>query len=57
MLKVIIGFALLAAAVAGGVKWATDKGTSKGPTVVKVEMPNPMGGDGGGSSGGAIYVP
>jgi len=57
VLKVIIGLALLAAAIAGGVRWATDKGTSSGPTVVKVEVPNPMGGGGGGGSGGAIYVP
>ena len=54
MVKVIIGLAVLAAAIAGGVKWATDQGASSGPTVVKVEVPNPMGGGGG---GGEIYVP
>ncbi len=54
MIKAIIGLAVLAAAIAGGVRWATDQGTSSGPTVVNVEMPNPMG---GGGSGGAIYVP
>lgn len=56
MVKAIIGLALVAAAIAFGVKWATDEGTSHGPTTVRVEMPNPMGGDSGGD-GGAIYVP
>lgn len=55
MIKAIVGLALLAAAVAYGVKWAADESTSKGPTTVTVEMPNPMGGDGGG--GDTIYVP
>ncbi len=56
MVKAIIGLALLAAAIAAGVRWATDQGTSTGPTVVKVEVPNPLGGSDQGD-GGAIYVP
>lgn len=58
MVKAIVGLALLAAAIAGGVKWAAERGASSGPTVVKVEVPNPLGGDSGGSGGGgALYVP
>lgn len=54
MVKAIIGLALVAAAIAFGVKWATDQGTSKGPTTVQVDVPNPMG---GGGDGDVIYVP
>lgn len=54
MLKAIIGLALIAAAIAYGLKWAADQGTDQGPTTVRVEVPDPMGGDGG---GGEIYVP
>jgi hypothetical protein len=56
MVKAIVGLALIAGAIAYGVRWAAEQGTSSGPTTVKVEVPNPMGGDGG-DSGGAIYVP
>lgn len=55
MIKAIVGLAMLAAAIAYGVKWAADQGTTNGPTTVRVEVPNPMGGDTG--DGGAIYVP
>jgi hypothetical protein len=57
VVKGMIGIALLAAAIAFGVKWATDKGTSGGPTVVTVAVPNPMGGGGGGDGGDQILVP
>jgi hypothetical protein len=57
MIKAIVGLALLAAAIAGGVKWAAERGASTGGTVVKVEVPNPLGGDSGSGDGGALYVP
>jgi hypothetical protein len=52
MIKAIIGLAALAAAIAYGVHWATEQGTSAGPKTVTVEMPDPMGGGGGGGNGG-----
>lgn len=55
MIKAIVGLALLAAAIAYGVRWTADQATRTGPTTVRVEVPNPMGGDTG--DGGAIYVP
>lgn len=55
MFKYLIGIGLVACAIAYGVDQLADKGTSGGPTVVTVQVPNPMGG--GGSGGGAIYVP
>jgi hypothetical protein len=55
MVKAIIGLALVAAAIAFGVKWATEQGASKGPTTIQVDVPNPMGG--GGGDGDVIYVP
>jgi len=55
VIKAILALAVVAAAIAAGVKWISDEGTSQGPTTVKVEVPNPMGG--GGDGGGEIYVP
>ncbi|MFL6204254.1 MAG: hypothetical protein ACJ739_02805 [Acidimicrobiales bacterium] len=58
MIKAILALAVVAGAIALGVKWISDEGTSQGPTTVKVEVPNPMGGDGNGGGGGdEIYVP
>ena len=54
MIKAILALAIAAAAIAAGVKWIADEGTSQGPTTVEVEVPNPMGGEG---DGGEIYVP
>ena len=55
MIKAILALAVVAAAIAAGVKWISDEGTSQGPTTVKVEVPNPMGGEGG--EGDELYVP
>ena len=55
MIKAILALAVVAAAIAAGVKWISDEGTSQGPTSVQVEVPNPMGGEDGG--GDEIYVP
>jgi hypothetical protein len=57
VIKAILALAIVAAAIAAGVKWITDEGTSQGPTVVKVEVPNPMGGSQSGGGGDQIYVP
>jgi hypothetical protein len=58
VVKGILALAIVAAAIAFGVKWITDEGTSSGPTVVKVEVPNPMGDGGDQDDGGQqIYVP
>ena len=54
MFKYLLGIAIIAVAIAFGVQQLADKGTSKGPTVVTVQVPNPMGGGGGGP---AIVVP
>jgi hypothetical protein len=56
MFKYLIAIAAVAAGIAYGVDQLADKGTSNGPTVVTVQVPNPMGG-GGGNGGGAIYIP
>jgi hypothetical protein len=56
MFKYLIGLAAVAAAIAFGVDQLADKGTGAGPTVVTVQVPNPMGG-GGGGGGGQIYIP
>ncbi|MEQ1786149.1 MAG: hypothetical protein ABL966_03780 [Acidimicrobiales bacterium] len=55
MVKGIIALAIIAAAIAAGVRWIADQGTGQGPTTVRVEVPNPMG-DGDGD-GGQIVIP
>jgi hypothetical protein len=55
MFKYLIAIAAVAAAIAFGVDKLQEKGTSSGPTVVTVQVPNPMGG--GGNGGGATYIP
>ena len=55
MVKAIIGLALIAAAIAFGVRWATNEGTSNAPTTVRVDVPDPLGGSDGG--GEEIYIP
>ena len=57
MIKVLLAHAIVASAIAAGVKWMTDESTSQGPTVVTVEVPNPMGGSQSGGGGDKIYVP
>ena len=57
MVKGILALAVVAAAIAFGVRWITHEGTSQGPATVRVEVPNPMGDDDGGGDGGQILVP
>ena len=57
MIKAILALAVVAGAIALGVKWISDEGTSQGPTTVKVEVPDPMGGDSNSGKGDEIYVP
>jgi len=58
MVKGILALAVLAAVIALGVRWVSNEGASSGPTSVRVEVPNPMGGDSDDSgSGGEILVP
>lgn len=56
MFKYIVGIALIAAAIAFGVSKLSDHGSSSGPTVITVQVQNPLGG-GGGGGGDGIAVP
>ena len=56
MVKGILALAVLAAAIALGVRWISNEGTSSGPTTVRVDVPNPMGGSSS-DGGGEILVP
>ncbi len=55
--KYFVGIALIAIAIAFGVQKLQEKGTSTGPTVVTVNVPNPVPGGNSPNGGGAIYVP
>jgi len=55
--KYLIGIGLIAVAIAFGVQKLQEKGTSTGPTVVTVNVPNPVPGGSNPNGGGAIYVP
>jgi hypothetical protein len=55
--KYVVGIALIALAIAFGVEKLQEKGTSSGPTVVTVNVPNPVPGGGSTNGGGPIYVP
>jgi hypothetical protein len=59
MVKGILALAVLAAVIAVGARWIHNEGTSQGPTTVRVEVPNPMGDDGGDGDGDGdqILVP
>jgi hypothetical protein len=57
VLKVIIGLAIIAGAIAYGVQQFTDRQTQKGPTVIQVQVPVPGGGSAGGGGGGGIVIP
>jgi hypothetical protein len=59
VLRWLIGLILVAGAIAFGVQQLTnDRVQNHGPTVVTVQVPNPLGGgNGGGQGGGGIYVP
>ena len=57
MVKGILALAVLAGAIALGVRWVSNEGTSSGPTTVRVDVPNPMGGDSSTSGGDQILVP
>jgi hypothetical protein len=56
--KYLLGIAAIAALIAFGVDKLQEKGTKAGPTVVTINVPNPIpGGGGGGGGGNPIYVP
>ena len=55
--KYLIGIGLIAVAIAFGVQKLQEKGTSTGPTVVTVNVSNPVPGGSNPNGGGAIYVP
>lgn len=55
--KYFVGIALIAIAIAFGVQKLQEKGTSTGPTVVTVKVPNRVPGGNSPNGGGAIYVP
>jgi hypothetical protein len=55
--KYLIGLALIGVAIAFGVQKLEEKGTSSGPTVVTVNVPNPVPGGSPSGGGGEIYVP
>ena len=57
MVKGILALAVLAGAIALGVRWVSNEGTSSGPTTVRVDVPNPLGGDSSTSGGDQILVP
>ena len=59
MLRWLIGLILVAGAIAFGVqKFTEDRVQNHGPTVITVQVPNPMGGGGNtGNGGGGIYIP
>jgi hypothetical protein len=57
MLKYLVGIALIGIAIAFGVQKLQDKGTSSGPTVVTVTVPNPIPGGDSPNGGGEIYLP
>ena len=58
MFKYLLGLALVVLAIAFGVQKLQEKGTSTGPTVVTVNVPNPVpGGNNANGGGGAILVP
>ena len=57
MFKYIVGLAAIAAAIAFGVSKLSDHGSSSGPTVITVQVQNPLGGGGGGGGGDGIAVP
>jgi hypothetical protein len=56
-LKYLVGVALIAVAIAFGVQKLQEKGTSPGPTVVTVNVPNPVPGGNSPNGGSPIYVP
>jgi len=55
--KYLVGVAVIGIAIALGVQKIQEKGTSQGPTVVTVNVPNPVAGGNTTDGGGAIYVP
>jgi hypothetical protein len=57
MFKYLVGLALLVLAIAFGVQKLQEKGTSAGPTVVTVNVPNPVPGGNNSNGGGPIFVP
>jgi hypothetical protein len=57
MFKYLLGLALIVLAIAFGVQKLQEKGTSTGPTVVNVNVPNPVPGGNNANGGGAILVP
>jgi len=57
MFKYLIAIALIAVGVAFGVQQLAEKGTSSGPKVVTVTVPNPVPGGNNANGGGELYVP